>query len=36
MGCAMTDVAFKPKIDELLEEFARRARANGRTIEQGA
>ena len=34
MGRTMTDVAFKRKIDELLEEFARRARANGRTIEQ--
>jgi hypothetical protein len=34
MGRAMSDVAFKRKIDELLEEFARRARENGRTIEQ--
>ena len=30
----MTDVAFKRQIDELLENFARQARANGRTIEQ--
>jgi hypothetical protein len=30
----MTDVAFKRQIDELLDGFARRARENGRTIEQ--
>lgn len=30
----MTDVAFKRQIDELLDSFARRARENGRTVEQ--
>ena len=30
----MTDVTFKRQIDELLENFGRQARANGRTIEQ--
>jgi hypothetical protein len=30
----MTDDAFKREIDELLENFGRRARANGRTINQ--
>jgi hypothetical protein len=30
----VTDVAFKRQIDELLENFGRQARANGRTIEQ--
>jgi hypothetical protein len=30
----MTDDAFKQEIDELLEKFGLRARANGRTIEQ--
>jgi hypothetical protein len=30
----MTDVAFKRQIDELLDGFTRRARENGRTIEQ--
>ncbi len=30
----MTDVAFKRKIDELLDDFSRRARANGRTVEE--
>jgi hypothetical protein len=34
MGRTMTDVAFKRQIDELLDGFTRRARENGRTIEQ--
>jgi hypothetical protein len=34
MGRTMTDVAFKRQIDELLDGFKRRARENGRTIEQ--
>jgi hypothetical protein len=34
MGRVMTGDAFKREIDELLENFGRRARVNGRTIEQ--
>jgi hypothetical protein len=34
MGHTMSDVAFKRKIEELLEGFAHRARENGRTVEQ--
>lgn len=30
----MADDAFKREMDELLENFGRRVRANGRTIEQ--
>jgi hypothetical protein len=34
MGRRMANDAFKREIEELLENFGRRARANGRTIEQ--